>query len=491
MSDKLFEYKDSQDWYIAQWGEDADYNQFSQVPAEASTLLDQLEVLFEKDSQGFPLNLSVMRYGSAFRFLTFLTEVLNEVKGRAFEIVQRQGALLLVEKGNLLYVYLPSEGVNLEAFLGQDKVKDTILIATRNEGKTKEFRNMFEKMGFEVENLNQHPELPEVEETGMTFEENARLKAETIAELTGKTVLADDSGLKVDVLGGLPGVWSARFAGVGATDAENNAKLLHELAMVFDLKDRSAQFHTTLVVAKPGKESLVVEADWPGYINFEPKGENGFGYDPLFLVGETGRAAAELTLEEKNTQSHRALAVKKIIGGISIMAKQTIIVMSDSHGDRSIVEAIKDKYLGQVDGIFHNGDSELKSDDPVWEGIHVVRGNMDFYDGYPERLVTQLGPTRIIQTHGHLFQINFTFQKLDLWAQEEEADICLYGHLHVPDAWKEGRTLFVNPGSISQPRGPIRECLYAKIEIDDSNYKVEYYTRDHVLYPELTKEFSR
>ena len=123
-------------------------------------------------------------------------------------------------------------GVDLEAFLGQDKVKDTILIATRNEGKPKEFRNMFEKLGFEVENLNQYPELPEVEETGMTFEENARLKAETIAELTGKTVLADDSGLKVDILGGLPGVWSARFAGVGATDAENNAKLLHELAMV-------------------------------------------------------------------------------------------------------------------------------------------------------------------------------------------------------------------------------------------------------------------
>ena len=83
--------------------------------------------------------------------------------------------------------------------------------------------------------------------------------------------------------------------------------------MVFDLKDRSAQFHTTLVVARPGKESLVVEADWPGYINFEPKGEHGFGYDPLFLVGETGRAAAELTLEEKNTQSHRALAVKKLL----------------------------------------------------------------------------------------------------------------------------------------------------------------------------------
>ena len=99
------------------------------------------------------------------------------------------------------------------------------------------------------------------------------------------------------------------------------------------------------------------------------------------------------------------------------MAEQVIIVMSDSHGDCQIVEEIKNHYNGKVDAIFHNGDSELESTDPVWEGIHVVKGNMDFYGEYPERLVTQLGPTRIIQTHGHLFQINFSFQKLDLWAQ--------------------------------------------------------------------------
>lgn len=94
------------------------------------------------------------------------------------------------------------------------------------------------------------------------------------------------------------------------------------------------------------------------------------------------------------------------------MAEQVIIVMSDSHGDRQIVEEIKNHYKGKVDAIFHNGDSELESTDPVWEGIHVVKGNMDFYGEYPERLVTQLGPTRIIQTHGHLFQINFSFQNL-------------------------------------------------------------------------------
>ena len=262
---------------------------------------------------GFPLNVTVVRYASSLQFLTFLFQIVEETLGRKIEIVQRQGTLLIVEGERLLSVYLPKNGLPLADFLGQEGLKDRLLIATRNEGKTKEFRQIFEQMGFEVENLNDYPDLPEVAETGMTFEENARLKAETISQLTGKMVLADDSGLMVDILGGLPGVWSARFAGVGATDLENNAKLLHELAMVFELKDRSAKFHTTLVVASPGKESLVVEADWPGYINFEPKGENGFGYDPLFLVGETGKTSAQLTLEEKNQQSHRALAVKKLV----------------------------------------------------------------------------------------------------------------------------------------------------------------------------------
>ena len=173
------------------------------------------------------------------------------------------------------------------------------------------------------------------------------------------------------------------------------------------------------------------------------------------------------------------------------MAEQVIIVMSDSHGDRQSVEEIKNHYKGKVDAIFHNGDSELESTDPVWEGIHVVKGNMDFYGEYPERLVTQLGPTRIIQTHGHLFQINFSFQKLDFWAQEEDADICLYGHLHIPDAWKEGRTLFLNPGSVSLPRGPIQECLYAKVEIDADSYRVEFLNRKHEVYEPLTKEFDR
>lgn len=218
----------------------------------------------------------------------------------------------MVEDGRLLHVALPEKGEELAKVLGEADL-EPLLIATRNKGKTAEFKKIFEPLGFRVKNLNDYPDLPEIAETGTSFEANARLKAEGIAAITGTMVLADDSGLKVDVLGGLPGVWSARFAGPDATDADNNAKLLHELAMVLEADKRSAQFHTTLVVAAPGRESLVVEADWPGYIAFEPKGENGFGYDPLFLIGETGKTSAQLSMEEKNQQSHRAQAVEKLV----------------------------------------------------------------------------------------------------------------------------------------------------------------------------------
>ncbi len=312
MTDKIYEYKDDQDWFVGKWSDFSRIYQlggagdFSKIEQEVASLVPE--------QQG--LDIVIMRYSSDFRLLAFIVDVINETLGRQLDIKQHKGATILSEGQQLRLVHLPEQGLPLADFFSESSqvgFGDKILIATRNEGKTKEFRQMFEKLGLTVENLNDHPDLPEVEETGTTFEENARLKAETIAKLTGQMVLADDSGLKVDALGGLPGVWSARFAGPDADDDKNNAKLLHELAMVFDEKDRSAQFHTTLVVAAPGRQSLVVEADWPGYIGFEAKGDNGFGYDPLFLVGETGRSAAQLIAEEKNAQSHRGLAVAKLM----------------------------------------------------------------------------------------------------------------------------------------------------------------------------------
>lgn len=205
-----------------------------------------------------------------------------------------------------------------EALYVQNTAKDavadkTIMIATGNMGKAKEFEKMFAKAGYQIKTLKDFPELPEVQETGQTFEENARLKAETIANILQCPVLADDSGLTVDALGGMPGIYSARFAGEQKSDASNNAKLLHELTDVAD-ENRTAQFHCTLVFAAPQKESLVVEGIWSGRIARIPRGENGFGYDPLFIVDGLEKTSAELTPEEKNEISHRGQAMKKLDG---------------------------------------------------------------------------------------------------------------------------------------------------------------------------------
>ena len=316
MTEKIYEYRDEKNWFIGTW---AGFNYFTcfgddqvfeAVQKDFHHLLDQL--------QESGLQIHVASYQSRFRLLAFLIEMIKDKTHRPLELRQQAGAILLTEDDKLVALFLPEKGLPLTDFFGQtvetaSDLGDSILIATKNEGKTKEFRQFFDQLGYKVENLNAYPNLPDVAETGLTFEENARLKAETIAELTGKMVLADDSGLKVDVLGGMPGVWSARFSGPDATDASNNAKLLHELAMVFEQKDRSAQFHCTLVMAAPGAKSLVVEADWEGYIATAPQGENGFGYDPLFLVGESGQTSAELSLEEKNKISHRAKALEKLV----------------------------------------------------------------------------------------------------------------------------------------------------------------------------------
>ncbi|MGG5316365.1 ribonuclease PH [Enterococcus sp. AZ072] len=193
----------------------------------------------------------------------------------------------------------------------EEAPEKTIVVATGNPGKAKEFAALFATAGYQIKTLADFPNLPDVEETGTTFEENARLKAETIAQILQQPVLADDSGLAVDALNGMPGVYSARFAGEHKSDAANNAKLLHELTEVSDEK-RTAHFHCTLVFAAPNRESLVVEADWPGRIARIPQGDNGFGYDPLFFVPEFNKTAAEMTAAEKNEVSHRAKAVKKM-----------------------------------------------------------------------------------------------------------------------------------------------------------------------------------
>lgn len=186
-----------------------------------------------------------------------------------------------------------------------------IVFATKNEGKVKEIKEMLARTDIELVSLNHFESLPEIEEDGKTYLENALKKAKTISGFTGETVLADDSGLQVDVLGGEPGVYSARYAGEGATDEENNAKLLAKLKDVPEEK-RTASFFCALVLYRPDGNYQAFEAQWQGRIIDERRGTNGFGYDPIFLSPPLNKTAAELPPEIKNKISHRGQAFAKL-----------------------------------------------------------------------------------------------------------------------------------------------------------------------------------
>jgi len=183
-------------------------------------------------------------------------------------------------------------------------------VATRNEGKLKEFRELLAGLPLKVLSAGEFPYIPEVEETGDTFADNARLKAETMARVTGLITVADDSGLEVDALQGLPGVRSARFAGEPKDDGRNNEKLLALLQGVPSEK-RTARFRCVLAISVPGGETYLSEGTCEGHIGFSPRGIHGFGYDPLFVVPQFGRTFADLAPEEKNRISHRGVALKK------------------------------------------------------------------------------------------------------------------------------------------------------------------------------------
>ncbi|WP_225046675.1 glutamate racemase [Lacticaseibacillus kribbianus] len=189
----------------------------------------------------------------------------------------------------------------------------TVVVASKNAGKVKEIAAMFAAEGVKVLSLRDFPDVPTVPESGRTFEENARLKADGYARALELPVLADDSGLTVDALDGRPGVFSARYAGVGHNDAANNAKLIAELGEVAP-KDRTATFHSTLVFAKPNRpaDDLVVTGTVDGLITGIPRGDNGFGYDPYFMLPALGKTMAELTAEEKNAVSHRGNAMRAL-----------------------------------------------------------------------------------------------------------------------------------------------------------------------------------
>lgn len=188
-----------------------------------------------------------------------------------------------------------------------------IVLASNNAHKVEEISDMLRPFGYEVLSMAAVGlgDL-EIEETGETFEENARIKALAIKERLGGAVLADDSGLEVDALNGEPGVYSARYAGEPKSDSKNNEKLLKELRDVKADK-RTGRFVTVLVLIDESGEEIVVRGTVEGVIAQEARGENGFGYDPLFEIPSLNKTFAELTADEKNAMSHRGNALNKLL----------------------------------------------------------------------------------------------------------------------------------------------------------------------------------
>lgn len=184
------------------------------------------------------------------------------------------------------------------------------MLASKNEGKLSELRELLSGRPVEILSLKDFPDAPEVEEDGATFVENAVKKASVVAEHTGIVALADDSGLEVDALGGRPGVLSARFAGRHGDDAANNRLLLELMAGVPDSL-RTARFRCAIAVAIPGGQVHTAVGCCEGVIGREPRGSGGFGYDPLFYMPAHGMTMAELPTQTKNRLSHRALAMRQ------------------------------------------------------------------------------------------------------------------------------------------------------------------------------------
>jgi XTP/dITP diphosphohydrolase len=186
-----------------------------------------------------------------------------------------------------------------------------IVLATKNPGKIREVKAELQGFELEILTLEKEPSFPDVIEDGSSFLENALKKAKAVSDLTGKTAIADDSGLEVDILGGKPGVFSSRYSGPEATDEANIRKLLDDLKGIPEGK-RGACFRCVIVLCRPGGDYDVFEDTLKGRITIEPAGQNGFGYDPVFFVPDLNMTVAQMPQELKNSISHRGKALRAL-----------------------------------------------------------------------------------------------------------------------------------------------------------------------------------
>ncbi|MDY3973071.1 XTP/dITP diphosphatase [uncultured Veillonella sp.] len=187
-----------------------------------------------------------------------------------------------------------------------------LVVATHNKGKIREFKAAFEALGLDVVGVGELVNVPEPVEDGETFLDNARIKANYYMKATGLPCLADDSGLAVDVLGGEPGVHSARYAGDACDDEANNRKLIENLQAI-PFEERTAHYVCELALVYPDGREFTARGTCSGLIQDKPVGDGGFGYDPYFYLPDVKQTMAQISLEEKNKRSHRGLALKELL----------------------------------------------------------------------------------------------------------------------------------------------------------------------------------
>ncbi len=265
-----------------------------------------LDLSFEEDSAA-DVDMNVVMTGQGE-----MIELQGTAEKKPFSREQLLQLMELAEKGVKELVALQRQVLGEAAQkIHQPLPRKKLLLATGNQGKVRELKDMLSSLELEIISMQDYPELPEVEETGRTFKENAVLKAETVSSLTGVMVMADDSGLEVEYLEGRPGVYSARYAGEGATDEENNALLLEQMKGV-PPQERGARFVCVIALSFTDGETITVEGECRGYLATEPRGEGGFGYDPIFVCAEEGKTFGEMDNETKSRVSHRGKALQRV-----------------------------------------------------------------------------------------------------------------------------------------------------------------------------------
>lgn len=265
-----------------------------------------LDLCYEEDSQAdVDMNIVMTNKGE-------FVELQGTAEKYTFNRKQLDSLLDLGEKGNSELEVIQRTALGQEICEMIDGKRETIVLATSNKHKADEISEMLKNFNVEIKTMKDVGlEGLEIEENGNTFEENALIKAREVMNRTGKIALADDSGLMVDVLGGRPGIYSARFAGEKATDEDNNKKLL-SLLNGYEEGNRKAKFVSSIAVVFPDKREFTVKGICPGQIGFEKIGENGFGYDSLFFPDGEKRTFGQMSSDEKNAISHRSRALKKM-----------------------------------------------------------------------------------------------------------------------------------------------------------------------------------